>query len=95
MLHIVGALMTFVILQKIADRFNRKNVSVKISQQELDAGESVYQQVIYIFITRLNGLFNPYLLVDDNFVVAMAVSLLISFILLEFKWTRIMIGEKT
>jgi len=94
-LHIVGALMAFVILQKIADKVKWKENKVFgfLSKNSMPV-YLFHQQVIYIFVTWLNGLVNPYLHAGINFVGAMAVSLLISTILMKFKWTRMLIGEK-
>ena len=87
--------MAFVILQKIADKVKWKESKVFgfLSKNSM----SVYlfhQQVIYMFVTWLNGLINPYLHAGINFVGAMVASLLISTILMKFKWTRMLIGEK-
>ena len=94
-LHIVGALMAFVVLQKVADRVKWKES--KVFRFLSTSSMPVYlfhQQVIYIFITWLNGLINPYLHTGVNFIGAMTVSLLISTILMKFKWSRLLIGEK-
>ena len=95
LLHIVGALMAFVILQKIADKVKWKESKVfgLLSKNSMPV-YLFHQQVIYIFVTMLNGLINPYLHAGVNFIGAMVVSLLISAILMKFKWTRLLIGEK-
>ena len=94
-LHIVGALMAFVILQKITDKIKWKESKVFgiLSKNSMPV-YLFHQQVIYIFVTWLNGLINPYLHSGINFIGAMVVSLLISSILMKFKWTRMLIGEK-
>ena len=94
-LHIVGALMAFVILQKITDKIKWKESKVFgiLSKNSMPV-YLFHQQVIYIFVTWLNGLINPYLHAGINFIGAMVVSLLISSILMKFKWTRMLIGEK-
>lgn len=94
-LHIVGALMAFAILQKIADKVKWKESKVfgLLSKNSMPA-YLFHQQVIYIFVTWLNGLINPYLHAGINFIGAMIVSLLISAILMRFKWTRKLVGEK-
>lgn len=94
-LHIVGAVMAFIILQKIADKVKWKEGKVFgfLSKKSMPI-YLFHQQVIYIFVTWLNGLINPYLHAGINFVGAMVVSLLISAILMKFKWTRMLIGEK-
>ncbi len=94
-LHIVGALMAFVILQKIADKVKWKESKAFgfLSKNSMPV-YLFHQQVIYIFVTWLNGLINPYLHAGINFIGAMVVSLLISEILMKFKWARMLIGEK-
>ena len=94
-LHIMGALMAFVVLQKIADKVRWKESKVFgfLSKNSMPV-YLFHQQVIYIFVTMLNGLINPYLHAGINFVGAMVISLLISAILMKFKWTRMLIGEK-
>ena len=94
-LNITGALMAFVILQKIADKVKWKNSKLFgfLSKKSMPV-YLFHQQVIYIFVTWLNGSINPYLHAGINFIGTMVVSLLISIILMKFKWTRILIGEK-
>lgn len=95
LLHIIGALMAFVVLQKLANKVNWKESKVftLLSKNSM----SVYlfhQQIIYVFITLLNGVINPYLHAGINFIGAMVISLIISTLLMKFKWTRFLIGEK-
>lgn len=94
-LHIIGALMAFVVLQKIADKVKWKESKVFgfLGKNSMPV-YLFHQQVVYIFVTCLNGLINPYFHAGINFVGAMMVSLLISAILMKFKWTRMLIGEK-
>ena len=94
-LHIIGALMSFVVLQKIADKVKWKESKVFgfLGKNSMPV-YLFHQQVIYMFVTMLNGLINPYLHAGLNVIGAMVVSLLISAILMKFKWTRTMIGEK-
>lgn len=95
LLHIVGALMAFVVLQKLANRVNWKESKVfsLLSKNSMPV-YLFHQQVIYVFISLLNGMINPYLHAGINFIGAMAISLLISTLLMKFKWTRFLIGEK-
>ena len=53
-----------------------------------------HQQIIYVCLYALNGLVNPYIHATINFIVAMISSSIISLILMKFKSTRILIGEK-
>jgi len=53
-----------------------------------------HQQLLYISIFYLNGVMHPYLHAIFNIVSVTAVSLLISCVMLRFKATRFLIGEK-
>ena len=93
-LNIVGSVMAFVVLQKIADKIKWEN---KIFNFLIKRSMGVYlfhQQVIYFAIYLLNGIINPYLHTGINFAISMVVSLVITSILLRFKATRFLLGEK-
>ena len=94
-LHIVGALMAFVILQKISGKIKWKKSKVfgLLSKNSMPI-YLFHQQIIYLFIYLLNGYLNPYIHATLNFVGALLVSLAISFAFMKRKWTRILIGEK-
>ena len=53
-----------------------------------------HQQLIYISIVILNGLVAPWLNATINFVFALAGSFFISSLMMKFKVTRVLIGEK-
>ena len=53
-----------------------------------------HQQIIYFTIYWLNGKVNPYLHAGINFVAALVGSFIISSILMRWKVTRFLIGEK-
>ena len=95
LLHAVGALMAFAVLQQIADKVNWQNSKVFgfISKMSMPV-YLFHQQVIYVFLYCLNGLLNPYIHGAVNFVGAMTVSLVISALLSKFFVTRFLIGEK-
>lgn len=95
LLHVIGALMAFVVLQKLANRVNWKESKVFsfLSKNSMPV-YLFHQQVIYVFISLLNGVVNPYLHAVINFIGAMVISLLISTLLMKFEWTRFLIGEK-
>lgn len=93
--HIVGALMVFYSLQKLANNINWKNN--KFFNLLSKSSMPIYlfhQQVVYLFIWGLNGLINPYVHTLINFIGVMIISLLISTIMLRFKTTRFLLGEK-
>lgn len=95
LLYIIGALMAFVVLQKLATRVNWEESKVfSFLSKNSMLVYLFHQQIIYVFISLLNGVINPYLHAGINFVGAMAISLLISTVLMKFKWTRFLIGEK-
>ena len=94
-LHIVGALMAFVLLQKLAKCIEWKdNKTFKFLSAHSMPVYLFHQQIIYIFLSCLNGKVDPYTHSFVNFIGAMAISLLISSFLMRFKWTRFLIGEK-
>lgn len=95
LLHILGALMSFVVLQQLADRINWQENRIFCTLKK--SSFTIYlfhQQIIYVIIHLLNGLLNPYLHAFVNFFGAIVVSLLISALMMKFKVTKILIGEK-
>lgn len=95
LLHIVGALMAFAVLQQIADKVNWQNSKVFGFVGKLSMPVYLFhQQVIYVFLYCINGLLNPYVHGVVNFVGAMVVSLALSALLVKFSVTRFLIGEK-
>lgn len=95
LLHILGAVISFVILQNIADRIdfdNRVVIRILISNSMIIY--LFHQQLIYIILYKTNGLINCYISAIFNFLGAILISLLIAKILKNFKITRLLIGEK-
>ena len=94
-LHIIGAIMSFLVLQKLADKAKWQDSILFdfIAKQSMPI-YLLHQQVIYFFIFWLNGLVNPYINASINFIGAMVVSIIISGTLMRFKLTRFLIGEK-
>lgn len=93
-MNVAGALMAFVVLQKIADKVNWDNKFFRFVSERSMTVYLLHQQVICFFIYWLNGLLNPYLHAVVNFVAAMVFSLLIATVLMKFRVTRFLIGEK-
>ena len=94
-LCVVGALMAFVVLQEIAGRVKWKESSVfKFLSKNSMPVYLFHQQIIYVIIYYLNGVVNPYIHVAINGLGSLVVSLIISALLMKFKWTRALIGEK-
>lgn len=94
MLHLVGAIMAFVILQKIANRVRWENRYFNFVTKRSMAIYLLHQQVVYFFIIWLNGAIHPWLHAGINFVGVMMIVLVLSTILQHFKWTRFLIGER-
>lgn len=97
--HMTGAIMAFVVLQKLASSKNQsvKSINDYITKHISKYSMSMYlfhQQIIYFTIYWLNGKVNPYIHAGINFVVALVGSFLISSILMTWKVTRFLIGEK-
>lgn len=94
-LHIVGALMAFVVLQRLADmiKWEDNKYFGFLSKKSMPV-YLFHQQIIYLFIIWFNGRVAPFLHVVINFTGAMTVSLIISSIMMRFKWTKMLIGEK-
>ena len=93
-LHIVGAIMAFVILQKIANTINTHNRFWDFLSKHSMGIYLFHQQIIYICIYLLNAQVNPYLHSVINFVVSSSISVTISYLLMKSKITRVIIGEK-
>lgn len=95
LLYVVGAIMAFVILQKIGIHTHwQKN---KIFKELVSCSMPMYlfhQQLIYFTIYWFNGKINPYIHVGINLIVAVMVSYFISKLLMRWNVTRMLIGEK-
>ena len=65
---VVGALMSFAVLQKIADRIKWKTkIFMYLSSQSMIVF-LLHQQILYFFISGLNGKVDPYLNALINFI---------------------------
>lgn len=94
-LHIVGAAMAFAVLQKCANFIKWKDSGIFVFFSKCSMPIYLFhQQVVYVLIYCLNGVLDPYIHVGVNIVGTMLVSVLISSVMMRFKWTRILIGEK-
>lgn len=94
-LHVVGAIMAFSVLQKLATMVDWKNS--KCFDFLSKCSMTVYllhQQIIYFVIIILNGWVHPYIIAITNFVISLSLSLILSSILMRFKMTRLLIGER-
>lgn len=95
MIHLIGALMAFFTIQWLATKVDWKNSKLfwAFSKKSMPI-YLFHQQFIYIIIIWLNGKVNPYFNAGLNFIVAMLAAFIVSSLLMKFKWTRFLIGEK-
>lgn len=91
---VIGAIMAFVVLQKLADVIKWDTKVFKFFSERSMGVYLLHQQIIFVCIYWLNGLVHPYLHVAINFIVSTVVSLSISTALMRFRITRFLIGEK-
>ena len=93
--HVFGALMSFFVLQWLAEKVDWKNNGLFMFFSKYSMTIYLFhQQIVYFTIIWLNGKINPYIHVFVNFVIALTLSSIISILLMKFKTTRILIGEK-
>lgn len=93
-LNIIGAIMVFMALQKLAVCIKWNNKFVDFIGKKSMPIYLFHQQIIYFTIILFNGVFNPWLHSLVNFFVSFALSIIISSVLKMFKLTSILIGEK-
>lgn len=95
LLHCLGAVMSFVVLQRIASdiSWNKSKILAKLTKYSMPI-YLFHQQIIYFSIHWFNGKIVPWLHFVLNMVVTLIVVLIISKILMSFKVTRYLIGEK-
>lgn len=94
-LHMVGAIMAWTFLQALANKLNWKDNRVFNMLPSYSMPMYLFhQQIIYFTIIWLNGRVNPWINAGVNFVVAILGSFLISSILMHWRGTRFLIGEK-
>lgn len=94
-LHIVGSIMAWSIPQMLANKVNwqKSKVLNMLSSYSMPM-YLFHQQIIYFTIMWLNGKVNPWINAGANFVIALAGSFIISWILMHWKSTWFLIGEK-
>lgn len=95
MLHIVGSIMMWTVLQILASYIHWQDSKVfKALSSRSMTMYLFHQQIIYFTIAALNGVVNPWINAGVNFIAAIAVAFVISAFLMRWKITRILIGEK-
>lgn len=95
LLHIVGSVMAFTVLQMLAEHvmWEKSSIFKALSSYSMPM-YLFHQQIIYFTLTWLNGKVNPYINAGVNFAAAFAGSFLISWLIMRFKTTRVLMGEK-
>ena len=94
--HAVGAVMIFMLLQKIAQTVRWKdNKVVSFFTKHSMVIYLFHQQVIYFFIRELNGLINPYLQAAITFLGTTVICSGVAALLMRFPATRFLVGEKS
>lgn len=93
--NLVGATMAFIIFQKLASILSEKarHWVKRLGKYSMPI-YLFHQQIIYLFIFLLNGHLNPYLHACINFTGALVLSATLSIVLMNFRFTRFLIGEK-
>lgn len=95
LLHMFGAVMAWSILQMLAGhiRWQESKMFEKLSTYSMPM-YLFHQQIIYFTLVTLNGVVNPWINAGVNFVAAIAGSLIVSALLMRWRVTRILVGEK-
>lgn len=95
LLHIVGAITAWSVLQALACHVHwEESKGFKLLSQYSMPMYLFHQQIIYFCIYAFNGKMSPWLNATLNFSIAMLCSFIISAILMRFRITRFLIGEK-
>ena len=95
LLHVVGAIMAFIVLQKLAETMCwEKSRGFQILSSYSMPMYLFHQQLIYFSLVWLNGRVNPWINAGVNFIFALIGSLLLSWVLMKKKFTRFLVGEK-
>lgn len=94
-IHVIGAIMAWTVLQAIAGKVNWQNSKVFNTLSSYSMPMYLFhQQIIYFSIAWLNGLVNPWINAGVNMVAALICSYIISAFLMRWSGTRMLIGEK-
>lgn len=95
MLHAVGAVMAWIVLQMLSNHVQWKESRGfnKLSTYSMPM-YLFHQQIIYFSLTILDGVVSPWINAGVNFIVATVGAYIISAILMKWKITRFLVGEK-
>ncbi len=94
LLHSVGAVSAFVILQKMVNRFLKENRVIDFFGKHSMVIYLVHQQMIYFTIGWFNEIVSSVTLVAINFVFTVLVSTVFSMLMHKTKISRFLIGSK-
>ena len=94
LLHIIGAISAFVLLQRFVNHFIRDNKVIEFFSKHSMVIYLVHQQLIYFTIGWFNGIVPPVILVLINFVFSLSVSTVFSMLMHKTKVTRFLVGCK-
>lgn len=95
LMHCWGALMAFVVLQKLANKIQYQRSSLwSFLEKRSMVIYLFHQPIIYFTLLCFNGKINPFINTFINFSIAMLVSIIISSGLFSWRVTRMLIGEK-
>lgn len=92
--HITGAIAAFETLNALAEKNRWKKSWFTVLSSKTMPMYLFHQQIIYFCILLLNGKVNPYINAFANLLFALIGSCLISTVLMKWKATRFLIGEK-
>lgn len=93
-LNTAGAVMAFIVLQRLAKRINWNNKFFLFISDKSMAVYLFHQQIIYFVLYFFNNAISPYAHASLNFIISFCISLIISSILMLWNPTRFLIGEK-
>lgn len=94
-MNCIGAIMTFFIFQNIASNIENLNNNFLIFLEKRSMViYLLHQPIIYFMLLTFNGRVSPYINALINFCVAVSMSIIISSILLRWKVSRKLVGEK-
>ncbi len=94
LLQIVGALGTFILLQRLVNRFLSKNKVIDFFGKHSMVIYLVHQQLIYFTIGWFNGVVPPILLIIINFIFSLTISTVFAVLMSKTKFTRFLVGSK-
>ncbi len=94
LLHIIGAVSAFVLLQRFVNRFLEGNKIIDFFGKHSMVIYLIHQQLVYFSIGWFNGVVPPVILVLINFVFSLTLSTIFSVLMHKTKITRFMIGAK-